>query len=87
MDSTGAGMVADLAVTMAPVMEEHGVVTQALMDTATLKARVVSQIEELGSVITGRSKLARGVGSPRLSLSTLELCEAVNRRDVIQVSR
>jgi SAM-dependent methyltransferase len=53
----GAGMVADLAVTMASVMQEHGVVSQAEMMPDTLKQRVFSEIESLGSVITGRSEV------------------------------
>jgi len=56
-ERTGAGMVADLVVTMAPVMEEHGVVTRAAMDPSTLKKRVVSEVVELGSVLTGRSEV------------------------------
>ena len=56
-ERNGAGMIADLVVTMAPVMEEHGVVTQAAMDPATLKKRIVAEIVDLGSVVTGRSEV------------------------------
>jgi hypothetical protein len=56
-ERTGAGMVADLVVTMAPVMEEHGIVTRAAMDPSTLTKRVISEVVELGSVLTGRSEV------------------------------
>jgi SAM-dependent methyltransferase len=56
-ERNGAGLVADLAVTMAPVMEEHGVVTLADMDPSTLKRRIVSEIVDGGSVVTGRSEV------------------------------
>src|SRR5450755_1020431 len=56
-ERTGAGMVADLVVTMAPVMEEHGVVAQAAMDPSTLKERVIAEVVALGSVLTGRSEV------------------------------
>jgi ubiquinone/menaquinone biosynthesis C-methylase UbiE len=56
-ERNGAGLIADLAVTMAPVMEQHGVVTQAALDPATLKKRMISEIVDRGSVVTGRSEV------------------------------
>ncbi len=56
-ERNGAGMIADLAVTMAPVMEQHGVVTQAALDPSTLKERMIAEIVERGSVVTGRSEV------------------------------
>jgi hypothetical protein len=61
----GAGMIADLAVTMAPVMEERGVVTQAAMDPETLRSRMFAEIVALGSVVTGRGEVGAWSRAPR----------------------
>lgn len=63
-DRNGAGLIADLVVTMAPVMEEHGVATLAEIDPSTLKRRVISEIETLGGVVTGRAEIGAWSRSP-----------------------
>jgi ubiquinone/menaquinone biosynthesis C-methylase UbiE len=53
----GAGMIADLVVTMAPVMEEVGVTTMEKLAPATLKARMLDEIAMNSSVVVGRSEV------------------------------
>ena len=50
----GIDMIADLAITMAPVMEEMGVATVAELDPTTLHARMHAEVEANGSVVVGR---------------------------------
>ncbi len=51
---SGIDMIADLVVTMAPVMELHGVATVADIAPATLKARMRAEARANGSVVVGR---------------------------------
>jgi SAM-dependent methyltransferase len=50
----GVDLLADLAITMAPVMEQMGVVTSAELDIATLHARLREEVNASGSVVVGR---------------------------------
>jgi len=50
----GADLVANLVITMAPVMEECGVTTVEDLDLPTLHARMLAEIEAHESVIFGR---------------------------------
>jgi SAM-dependent methyltransferase len=54
---SGIDMIADLAVTMAPVMEETGVVTIVELDPATLRDRMIAEVGALGSVVIGRYEI------------------------------
>jgi ubiquinone/menaquinone biosynthesis C-methylase UbiE len=54
---SGADLVADLAVTMAPVMEEHGVTAPGEIDPAVFKERLIAEVMRLGSVVVGRSEI------------------------------
>jgi ubiquinone/menaquinone biosynthesis C-methylase UbiE len=50
----GVDLVADLAITMAPVMEQTGVVSAEELDAATLHARMHTEVKANGSVVVGR---------------------------------
>jgi len=50
-------LIADLVVTMAPVMEQHGVATVAEIGAATLTARIRAEADALGSVMVGRYEI------------------------------
>jgi ubiquinone/menaquinone biosynthesis C-methylase UbiE len=53
-DHNGADLIANLAITMAPVMEEHGVTTIDNLAPATLQARMLAEMDANASVIIGR---------------------------------
>ena len=50
----GLDMIADLAITMAPVIEQMGVATAAEIDQATLHERMHAEAEAIGSIVVGR---------------------------------
>jgi ubiquinone/menaquinone biosynthesis C-methylase UbiE len=50
----GVDLVADLAITMAPVMEQMGVVAAKDLDVATLHSRMHAEVKANGSVVVGR---------------------------------
>ena len=54
---SGIDMLADLAITMAPVMERHGVIAHGEIDPATYRLRVIYGAERLKSVVVGRSEV------------------------------
>jgi SAM-dependent methyltransferase len=54
---SGIDMLADLAITLAPVMEQHGVIAPGEIDPATYRQRVVEEAERLKSVVMGRSEV------------------------------
>ena len=56
-DLNGIDLIADLVITMAPVMEQVGVATIAEIDPATLHARVHADVERNGSVVVGRYEI------------------------------
>jgi SAM-dependent methyltransferase len=53
----GLDLIADLAITMTPVMEQMGVATAAELDPATLYARMHAEVEANGSVVVGRYEI------------------------------
>ena len=56
-EANGLDLIADLVVTMAPVMEQMGVATAAEVDAATLHARMRAEVKANGSVVVGRSEI------------------------------
>ena len=50
-------MIGELAITMAPVMEEQGVVANGQLDPATFGRRMCEEVERLDSVVVGRSEV------------------------------
>ncbi len=50
-------LIADLVITMAPVMEEHGVVAPGEIDPAVFREQVIAEVSRLGSVVVGRSEI------------------------------
>ena len=54
---SGADLVADLAITMAPVMEELGVIAHGEIDPDAFKERLIAEVMRLGSVVVGRSEI------------------------------
>jgi hypothetical protein len=50
-------MIAELANTLAPVMEEQGVIAGGEFDPATFESRMISEVERLDSVVIGRSEV------------------------------
>jgi hypothetical protein len=50
-------MIAELAITMAPVMEEQGVVLPGEIDPASFRSRMRNDVERLESVVIGRSEI------------------------------
>ncbi len=54
---SGAELIADLAITMAPVMEEHRVIARGEIDPEAFKEQVMAEVKRLGSVVVGRSEI------------------------------
>jgi len=54
---SGVDMLADVAITMAPVMERHGVIAPGEIDPTTYRLRVIEEAERLKSVVVGRSEV------------------------------
>ena len=50
-------MIAELAITMAPVMEEQGVIAPGEIDPASFGQRMRKEVERLNSVVIGRSEI------------------------------
>jgi ubiquinone/menaquinone biosynthesis C-methylase UbiE len=50
-------LITDLAITMAPVMEERGVIAPGEIDPAAFKEQVIAEVNRLGSVVVGRSEI------------------------------
>jgi hypothetical protein len=50
-------MIAELAITMAPVMEEQGVVSAGEIDPASFGQRMRKDVERLDSMVIGRSEI------------------------------
>ena len=53
----GLDLIADLAMTMAPVMEQMGIATVAELDPETLYARMHAEMEANSSVVVGRYEI------------------------------
>ncbi len=56
-DMVYVDMIAELAITMAPVMEEQGVIARGAIDPATYRQRMRTEVERLNSVMVGRSEI------------------------------
>jgi ubiquinone/menaquinone biosynthesis C-methylase UbiE len=56
-DVAYAEMTAELAITMAPVMEKEGVIAPGRIDPATFRRDMRAEVERLGSVVIGRSEI------------------------------
>ena len=50
-------MIAELAITMAPVMEEQGVIERGAIDPSTFRQEMLAEVKRLGSVVVGRSEI------------------------------
>ena len=50
-------LIAELAITMAPVMEEQGVIARGEIDPASFRQEMLAEVERLGSVVVGRSEI------------------------------
>jgi SAM-dependent methyltransferase len=50
-------MIAELAITMTPVMEEQGVILRGEIDPASFRQRMREDVERLNSVVIGRSEI------------------------------
>jgi len=50
-------LLAELTITMTPMMEEQGVIARGEIDPATLRRRMREEVERLGSVVVGRSEI------------------------------
>ena len=50
-------MIGELAITMAPVMEEQGVIARGELDPVTFGRRMCEEVEKLDSVVVGRSEV------------------------------
>jgi len=61
---SGADLIADLAITMAPVMEEHGVIARGEVDPDVFKERLIAEVDRLGSVVLGRSEIGAWSRAP-----------------------
>jgi SAM-dependent methyltransferase len=61
---SGLDLVADLIVTMAPVMEEQGIIEPGDVDPGTLKQTMVEEAARLGSVVVGRSEVGAWSRAP-----------------------
>ena len=56
--STSVDLIAELAITMAPVMEEQGVIPRGEIDPAHFTEHMVDKAERLGRVVVGRSEIS-----------------------------
>ena len=50
-------LIADLVITMTPVMEAHGIVAPGEIDPEAFKEEVIAEVNRLGSVVVGRSEI------------------------------
>ena len=57
-------LLAELAITMAPKMEEHGVIARGDIDPTTLRRRLRDEVERLNSVVVGRSEIGAWSRTP-----------------------
>ena len=50
-------LIAELAITMAPVMEEQGVIARGDIDPSNFRQQMLAEVERLGSLVVGRSEI------------------------------
>ena len=73
--TNGLDLIADLAATMSPVMEQMGVATLAEVDPETLYDRMKAEVEANGSVVLGRYEIGawtRDDGRHMMSTASLD---------------
>ncbi len=56
-DLSYVDLIAELAITMAPVMEEQGVIARGEIDPATYRREMLAEVRGLGSLVVGRSEI------------------------------
>jgi len=56
-DVSYVDLIAELAITMAPVMEEQGVIARGEIDPATFRREMLAEVRRLGSLVVGRSEI------------------------------
>ena len=50
-------LIAELGITMAPVMEEQGVIARGEIDPANFRQQMLAEVQRLGSLVVGRSEI------------------------------
>ncbi len=56
-DVSYVDLIAELGITMAPVMEEQGVIARGEIDPATFRENMLAEVQRLGSLVVGRSEI------------------------------
>ncbi len=56
-DVSYVDLIAELGITMAPVMEEQGVIERGEIDPATFRENMLAEVQRLGSLVVGRSEI------------------------------
>jgi ubiquinone/menaquinone biosynthesis C-methylase UbiE len=56
-DLSYVDLIAELGITMAPVMEEQGVIARGEIDPASFRQQMRAEVERLGSLVVGRSEI------------------------------
>ena len=59
-------LIAELAITMSPVMEQEGVIAHGEIDPASLGRRMRAEVDRLGSVVVGRSEIGAWARVPQV---------------------
>jgi ubiquinone/menaquinone biosynthesis C-methylase UbiE len=56
-DFSYVDLIAELGITMAPVMEEQGVIARGEIDPANFRQQMLAEVQRLGSLVVGRSEI------------------------------
>jgi hypothetical protein len=56
-DVSYVDLIAELGITMAPVMEEQGIIARGEIDPANFRQQMLAEVERLGSLVVGRSEI------------------------------
>jgi ubiquinone/menaquinone biosynthesis C-methylase UbiE len=56
-DLSYVDLIAELGITMAPVMEEQGVIARGEIDPANFRQQMLAEVERLGCLVVGRSEV------------------------------
>ena len=56
-DVSYVDLIAELGITMAPVMEEQGVIARGEIDPANFRRQMLDEVQRLGSLVVGRSEI------------------------------
>jgi SAM-dependent methyltransferase len=70
---SGVDMIAELGITMAPVMEEYGVIVRGEIDPANFRQRMLAEVQRLGSLVIGRSEIGAWSRTRHWSNPTLKM--------------